>query len=87
MGDDKHTYYIIKIDRNILYKGKGNWAQWSEWGQCSKSCGGGIRTRLRNCNGHMGTYPRLLSCFYSRNGEVNSTWHNSGSCNTEGCPS
>ncbi|KAK3592726.1 hypothetical protein CHS0354_007728 [Potamilus streckersoni] len=28
----------------------GNWGGWGEWARCSLSCGGGIRSRLRNCN-------------------------------------
>ncbi|XP_058494160.1 hemicentin-1 isoform X1 [Solea solea] len=28
----------------------GNWGSWQPWGQCSASCGGGARTRVRLCN-------------------------------------
>lgn len=27
----------------------GNYGPWSAWTQCSKSCGGGVRSRVRNC--------------------------------------
>ncbi|XP_033937393.1 hemicentin-1 [Pseudochaenichthys georgianus] len=28
----------------------GNWGSWQPWGDCSTSCGGGERTRVRLCN-------------------------------------
>lgn len=28
----------------------GNWGSWQLWGECSSSCGGGQRSRLRPCN-------------------------------------
>ncbi|KAK7478706.1 hypothetical protein BaRGS_00030091, partial [Batillaria attramentaria] len=27
----------------------GGWSSWGPWGTCSKSCGGGTRTRDRKC--------------------------------------
>ena len=36
----------------------GNWSNWSDWNSCSKSCGSGKRSRIRECNnpspGHYG---------------------------------
>ena len=28
----------------------GQWSQWTSWSSCSQTCGGGIRTRQRQCN-------------------------------------
>ncbi|XP_076099012.1 SCO-spondin-like isoform X4 [Mytilus galloprovincialis] len=28
----------------------GNWTKWSEWDNCTQSCGGGFRSRVRNCS-------------------------------------
>ena len=30
--------------------------QWSEWGECSKSCGGGTRTKTRECINQRDSY-------------------------------
>lgn len=29
----------------------GEWKEWLEWGNCSTSCGGGLRHRQRLCDG------------------------------------
>ena len=28
----------------------GEWSSWSEWSRCSRTCGGGIRFKMRKCD-------------------------------------
>ena len=28
----------------------GNWGEWSAWSACTKSCGFGVRMRVRSCD-------------------------------------
>ena len=38
----------------------GGWSEWSDWTECSKDCGGGEKSRTRECNNpapaHGGSY-------------------------------
>ena len=43
----------------------GEWMAWGEWGLCSKTCGGGVRMRTRECN--MTTYGDLTSPCIGKN--------------------
>ncbi|KAK3602546.1 hypothetical protein CHS0354_003798 [Potamilus streckersoni] len=55
----------------------GNWSVWSPWSICSASCGGGSRSRLRQCNNPApGQYG--LNCTAQGSETEN--------CNTEQCP-
>uniref|UniRef100_A0A7M5WSN0 Uncharacterized protein n=1 Tax=Clytia hemisphaerica TaxID=252671 RepID=A0A7M5WSN0_9CNID len=46
MGEhmQNQTCKIKDCDRN------GEWSAWTEWGPCDKSCGGGNKTRYRECH-------------------------------------
>ena len=28
----------------------GNWGKWTDFGECSKTCGDGLKKRMRECN-------------------------------------
>ncbi|XP_023221573.1 A disintegrin and metalloproteinase with thrombospondin motifs 6-like [Centruroides sculpturatus] len=62
----------------IPSKVDGGWGQWSEWGVCSRKCGGGIETSERQCDkprpSHGGRF-----CVGKRK--------RYRSCNVKGCPS
>ncbi|KAL3870949.1 hypothetical protein ACJMK2_038974 [Sinanodonta woodiana] len=56
----------------------GNWSYWSTWSLCSQTCGGGSRSRSRQCNSPApGDYG--LNCTGHD--------HETDNCNIEDCPS
>ncbi|OWF41913.1 Sushi, von Willebrand factor type A, EGF and pentraxin domain-containing protein 1 [Mizuhopecten yessoensis] len=55
----------------------GNWAEWGEYDQCSKSCNGGLQTRIRTCSNPS---PGLDGANCSGSDQ------DQASCNTDPCP-
>ncbi len=68
---------ILNVYLCILFIVDGGWGPWSPWATCSATCGGGVKSRTRECNSpqpqHGGN-----KCI----GEA----HDSDSCNKKECP-
>ena len=77
---------IWNLDSHLLNFILGNyiptfWAMWSQWTQCSKSCGNGTRSRARDC--------MLFCCSGSQvahPGNCGDGHMETVSCNQEACP-
>lgn len=67
----------VSVFKIIKPKVNGGWSLWSQWGSCSRTCGGGSKTRSRTC-----TNPPPSAGGVSCQGSGFQTL----SCNTEGCP-
>ena len=61
------------------YTVDGGFAEWSEFGPCDKSCGGGKKTRIRTCDNPL---PKYGGDNCASLGEA----VESSECNTHGCP-
>ena len=40
---------LLKVGINMFSLVDGNWNSWGEWGDCSVTCGDGVKTRIRTC--------------------------------------
>ena len=62
---------------NSYFKVDGGWSAWTDWTSCSKSCGGGIATRIRRCDSPP-TDPEGIQCQGNNSEKI--------LCNEEKCP-
>ncbi|KAG8568076.1 hypothetical protein GDO81_013881 [Engystomops pustulosus] len=69
-GDGKFCLNGMCVERHNTkrYKVDGSWGKWSPYGQCSRTCGGGVQLAKRECNNpepsHGGTYCEGLRVKY-----------------------
>ena len=70
-------YYLGKPADNV--KKDGGYSKWSEWTECTKTCGGGVKSRERTCTNPV---PENGGKDCSKLGEPEETVE----CNTQACP-
>ncbi|XP_026471997.1 A disintegrin and metalloproteinase with thrombospondin motifs 9-like [Ctenocephalides felis] len=72
-----HKGECVSANRNALKATNGGWGQWQGWGACSRTCGGGVQSSVRQCDSpapsNGGQYCEGLRVRYR-------------SCNTDDCP-
>ena len=46
---DIHIFWVFGTNIICDVGSDGMWATWAQWGECTTTCGGGVRTRSRTC--------------------------------------
>ncbi|XP_055851602.1 thrombospondin type-1 domain-containing protein 4-like [Episyrphus balteatus] len=66
------------------------WAKWPKWNKCSRTCGGGIQTRIRNCVEKKQTGTELLITEFQPGSDgiigCFGVWKKFRMCNQKPCP-
>lgn len=52
-----NSYMLSTHYTKVSIPTPGQWSGWSSWSSCSLSCGGGFRTRMRQCLGQGECFP------------------------------
>ncbi|CAH1780949.1 unnamed protein product [Owenia fusiformis] len=61
-------------DGNEIPTIDGGWSYWKPWSDCSTTCGGGVRSRVRTCTGPEPSGEGLICSGSSRQTEACSNW-------------
>ena len=77
MGNVEIANSLVTYNRIVFYSADGKWSEWRDWGECSRSCGGGLHTRSRTC-----TEPPPRHGGKDCSGKPEET----RPCNTQSCP-
>lgn len=49
-GENKWCHRGECVSRQNLRPIDGQWGNWENYGECSRTCGGGIKKKFRECN-------------------------------------
>ena len=71
---------------DIFYLVNGNWGEWSTFGVCSKTCGGGEKLKKRSCNNPSSANDGLDCLLSGENEKRGKEEHVIKTCNTDLCP-
>lgn len=64
----------------------GNWGEWSDYSECSHSCGGGVKTRNRYCNKPASAHGGLDCLLSDGSGNTGKEEGERAECNAQSCP-
>ena len=77
-GDVRDYQPYLYYEKLVYFVEKPYWGPWAHWSSCSKSCGGGITFRKRQCYHSKCPHPDYKSCIGND--------YEESYCNTQCCP-